>query len=244
MMSKRRGSINIGLSQAAVDILRYLKSRYDYRKLSSITSISPSTLSRYVTGKTLPRAKNAKKILEKSLEIVNPGGIVEEYFGDDLDVEDGVRISHDVHTLKILASYALNTFMGTRVNSSLALDVPSIPLAACFSSLIGGMLFFALDKPIWHDGEYLEVSYRVGGTSRTERLWFSSESVNKNLSIVIFTSFVLSLSPVREVLKTLERHKTHVAGLFTLVALKDAWERLSVTPGCKRVALLIYDKCE
>lgn len=243
-MSRRGGGINVGLSQAAVDILRFLKSRYDYRKLSSITSISPSTLSRYVTGKTLPRAKNARKILERSLEIVNPRGIVEEYFGNDLDIEGGVHISHDVQTLKILASYALNAFMGTRVNSSLALDIPSIPLAACFSSLIGGMLFFALDKPIWHDGEYLEVSYRDIGTSRTERLWFPSDTVKKNLSIVIFTSFILSLSPMKEVLRMLERHRTHVAGLFTLVALKSAWERLSVTPGCKRVAVLIYDKLE
>ncbi|MEM2004045.1 MAG: hypothetical protein QXI27_03660 [Nitrososphaerota archaeon] len=243
-MSKRAESLNLGLSQAAVDILRFLKNHYDYRRLSSITSISASTLSRYVTGKTLPRAKNARKILEKSLEIVDPKRIVEEYFGNDLDIEGGVHISHDVQTLKILASYALNTFMGTRVNSSFALDIPSIPLAACFSSLIGGMLFFALDKPIWHDGEYLEVSYRAVGASRTERLWFPSDTVKRNLSIVIFTSFILNLSPVREVLKVLERHKTHVAGLFTLVALKETWERLSVTPGCKRVAIIIYDKSE
>lgn len=243
-MSKRGGSISIGLSQAAVDILRFLKSRYDYRRLSSITSISASTLSRYVTGKTLPRAKNARKILEKSLEIVDPKGIVEEYFGDDLDVEGGICISHDVQTIKILASYALNSFMGTRVNTSLALDIPSIPLAACFSSLIGGRIFFALDKPIWHDGEYLEVSYRPVGTNRTERLWFPLETVKKNLSIVIFTSFILSPSPVKEVLKMFERHKTHVAGLFTLIALKETWERLSVTPGCKRIAIHIYDKSE
>jgi transcriptional regulator with XRE-family HTH domain len=243
-MSKRGGSINVGLSQAAVDVLRYLKRRYDYRRLSSIISISASTLSRYVTGKTMPRAKNAKKILERSLEIVNPREIVKEYFGNDLDIEGGVYISHDVQTLKILASYALNTFMGTRVNSSLALDIPSIPLAACFSSLIGGMLYFALDRPIWHDGEYLEVSYRSPGTSRTERLWFPSDPVKKNSSMVIFTSFILSPSPVREVLRTLERHKTHVAGLFTLVTVKDTWDRLSVTPGCRRIALLIYERPE
>ncbi len=243
-MSRRGLSLNVGLTQAAVDVLRYLKMHYDYRRLSSIMSISPSTLSRYVTGKTLPRAKNARKILEKSFEIVNPKKIVEEYFGDDLDVEQGVHISHDAQTLKILASYALNVFMGTRVNSSLSLDIPSIPLASCFSSLIGGSLFFALDRPIWHDDDYLEVSYRSAETRRTERLWFPLDLVKKNSSIVIFTSFILSMSPLREVLKTLERHKTHVSGVFTLVTLKEVWEKLSVTPGCKRVALLIYDKSE
>jgi len=243
-MSKRRESLNVGLSQAAVDVLRYLKGRYDYRRLSSITSISQSTLSRYVTGKTMPRAKNARKILERSLEIINPREIVREYFGNDLNIEEGVHISHDVQTLKILASYALNTFMGTRVNSSLALDIPSIPLAACFSSLVGGMLFFVLDKPIWQDGEYLEVSYKSVETSRTERLWFPSRAVKKDSSMVIFTSVILSLSPVKEIFKVLERHKIHVAGLFTLVTLKDVWERLSVTPGCKRVAILIYEKPE
>jgi adenine/guanine phosphoribosyltransferase-like PRPP-binding protein len=106
------------------------------------------------------------------------------------------------------------------------------------------MLYFALDKPIWHDGEYLEVSYRSPGTSRTERLWFSSDSIKRGLSMIVFTSFILSPSPVREVLRTLERHKIHVAGLFTLVTVKDTWDRLSVTPGCRRIALLIYERSE
>jgi len=231
----------VGLSQAALDILRYLKSRHDYRTLAKITTISPSTLSRYYCGKTLPRSRNARIILNKGLEVIDPRDLVAEYFGPDPDSENGVYLSQDIQALKILSSYALNQFIGSRINGVLALDIFVLPLAACFASLINNNLYFASEKPVWRDDRYLEVRYRLETSAGKERIWIPIEIVKKGSSILVFTMRVFNQNPIKELLKTMEKHKASAVGIFALAAKRSIWESLPTLPGCKKVAVLEYD---
>lgn len=229
------------MSLAALDVLRYLKSRHDYRTLAKITSISPSTLSRYCSGKTLPRFGNARKILNKGLELINPRDLVAEYFGQEPDAENGVYLSQDIQGVKILSSYALNQFIGSRVSGVVALDLFVLPLAACFASLTNNNLYFASEKPIWRDDGYIEVRYKSDTLTGRERIWLPIEVVKKGSSILVFTMKLSNQNPLKELLKTMERYRASVVGIFALAAKRKVWDALSTMPGCRKVAVLEYD---
>jgi hypothetical protein len=200
--------------------------------------VSVSTLSRYSTGKTIPRGARAKNIFEKASGLINYEEIVAEFFGESLDIENGINISHDIEMVKLLSIYALKQFIGDRVEAVLTIDRQSIPIATCFASLANLGLFFADDKPIWRDG--IQVSYREGAAEIRDSLWIPKSAARRGLSAIVMTTSVLSHSPVREVLNVLQVRKAHVTGLFTLVSKRNVWTTLSVPHGCRKVLVRLY----
>lgn len=239
MRGERSSGNSNGIVQASLDILRFLKSKHDYRTISSMTRISPSTLSRYVSGKTLPRYKNALKIVQSCKDVINPSQIIKEYVNPTHETESLVNLSHDISAIKLIATHALSEFLGVRANAAFALDVAALPIATYFASITNLRLYFASEKPLWQDGGYVEVSYRVEGLGGKERVWLPLQSLSKGNATIIFASRMLAFSPLRELVKTYERYKSNVVGIYVLIASKKVWENFTTTPGCKRVAALI-----
>ncbi len=239
MISGRRGrGILHHDPQALLNVLHYLNRKYNYRKLASLLGVSVSTLSRYSTGKTIPRGVKAKTLFERASSLINYEEIVEEFFGESLDTENGIYISHDIETIKLLSTYLLSQFIGSRVESALALDLQAIPLATYFASLVNIELYFAHDKPLWRDA--IQVVYRNSSGEGRESIWIPRSAARRRLSTILIATSILSHSPIREILKTLQERKVHVSGLFALVSKGDVWAMLSVPQGCKKVLVKLY----
>ncbi|MCS7142877.1 MAG: hypothetical protein NZ920_03665 [Aigarchaeota archaeon] len=230
-----------GLIQASVDMLRFLKSRHDYRKISSMTKLPSSTLSRYVSGRTLPRYKNAYRIVNICSEVIKPGEIIKEVLSPPNEQDNLITISQDVQKVKIMALHAFSELLGVKINSVLAVDIVSIPIATYFASLTNSSLFFASEKPLWQEGEYVEIGYRVDGIASRQRLWIPLKSLDRRNSIVLFVSSVFSVSPLREIIRHFEKSRIPLAAICTLVAYREVWESILIPSGTKRVATLILD---
>jgi len=235
---RRRLPVAQAVYQASIDALHYLKRRQNYRSLAAMIGISPSTLSRYLSGKTLPRSRRATTLLEKIVDNIRYDEVVAEFFGSELDVENGIQISHDIEIIKLLSSYVLRQYMGSKVDAVLATDMQVIPLATCFASLTNAEIYYMLDRPLWR--ESVEVSYRVEGGLGRVSLWMPKSTVKRGKSLLLMATLVTSHSPYREIFSLLRDKKAYAAGLFAITSKKSVWATLSVTPGCKKVVVKLY----
>jgi transcriptional regulator with XRE-family HTH domain len=224
--------------QALLNVLRYLNRKYNYRKLASLIGVSVSTLSRYSTGKTIPRGVKAKTLFERASSLIDYEEIVEEFFGESLDTENGIYISHDIETIKLLSTYLLRQFIGSRVESVLALDLQAIPIATYFASLVNTELYFVDDRPLWRDG--IQVTYRSSNSDGRNSIWIPKGAARRRLSTILVATTILSHSPTKEILKTLQEKKVQVSGLFALVSKSNIWATLSVPQGCRKVLVKLY----
>ncbi len=234
----RRTPLAQAVYQASLDSLRYIKRRHNYRGLAAILGTSPSTLSRYLSGKTLPSSRRALTLLEKIDTLIKYDEIVEEFFGGELDIENGIQICHDTDVIKLLSAHILRQFIGSKIDSVLAVDLHAIPIAACFASLINSEVYFTVDRPAWR--ESLEITYRSDGGNVKNSIWLPRSLIRRGRSILLIATSVLSHSPYREILNLIRDKRAYAAGLFTLVSRRGVWTTLSVTPGCKKVVVKLY----
>jgi len=186
--------------QALLNVLRYLNRKYNYRKLASLIGVSLSTLSRYCTGKTIPRGVKAKTLFERASSLIDYEEIVEEFFGESLDTENGIQ---------------------------------AIPIATYFASLVNTELYFVDDRPLWRDG--IQVTYRSSNSDGRNSIWIPKGAARRRLSTILVATTILSHSPTKEILKTLQEKKVQVSGLFALVSKSNIWATLSVPQGCRKV---------
>jgi len=226
------------VNQASLDALRYIKRKHNYRKLAEILDMSPSTLSRYLSGKTMPRPRRAIIMLEKIVDLIKYDELVAEFFGEELDPENGIYICHDTDVIKLLSAHILRQFLGSKIDSVLAMDPYATPLATCFASLINSEVYFTLDRPAWR--ESYEISYRSDGGHVKNSVWIPRGIVRRGRSILLVATSVLSHSPFKEMFSLIREKGVYAAGLFTLVSRRSVWSTLSVTPGCKKVVVKLY----
>lgn len=224
--------------QASLDALRYIKRKHNYRGLANIVGASPSTLSRYLSGKTVPRSRRAVSMLEKIVDLIKYDEIVSEFFGDELDMENGIAISNDIDIIKIFSSYILRQFIGSKIDAVLAVDTHAVPLATCFASLINSELYFTQDRPFWRKS--LEITYKPEDGQVKTSLWVPRNAVRRGKSILLITTSVLSHSPFIEIFNLIREKRAYASGLFTLVSRRSVWSTLTVTPGCRKVVVKLY----
>lgn len=201
--------------------------------------ISTSTLSRYLYGKTIPRSRKAKTILEKVVDSIKYDELVAEFFGEELDLENGLHICHDIDTIKLLASYLLRRFIGSKVDAVLAVDGQSIPIATYFAALIYSELYFTQDRPLWRDS--IEITYKSDGGHVKNSIWLPRGIVKRGKSLLLITTSVLNHSPYREIFNHIQDKKGYATGLFALVSKRSVWTTLGVPPGCKKVVVKLYE---
>jgi hypothetical protein len=88
-MSGRQQKPDVASSLMLVELLKSLKSLMDYRMLSQHTGIPVSTLTRYVTNKTLPRGRKTLELINKLLNMEDIKTLISERVvvnGEDVDI--------------------------------------------------------------------------------------------------------------------------------------------------------------
>ncbi len=96
-----------------------MKSKYNYRKLSTITGFPVSSLTRYLTGKTIPKRSRAEKLLKNLLADINISSLIAQNIEGGEDYLDLSRVMLNLNIIKVLGAHVLNEFMGMKVTSFL-----------------------------------------------------------------------------------------------------------------------------
>ena len=113
---KRTNRLTLNLEEEgrliAVDLLKILKTKYNYRKLSTITGFPVSTLTRYLTGKTIPKRSRTEKLLKNLLANINISSLIAQNIGGGKDYSDLSRVMLDPNIIKVLGAHVSTSSWG------------------------------------------------------------------------------------------------------------------------------------
>jgi adenine/guanine phosphoribosyltransferase-like PRPP-binding protein len=218
-MSGRQQKPDVASSLMLVELLKSLKSLMDYRMLSQHTGIPVSTLTRYVTNKTLPRGRKTLELINKLLNMEDIKTLISERVvvnGEDVDIS---RVVAESHLMKLAAIYLMREYAGHRIDCVLALDNPGLVLATAFGLQTMKETYYSETNDVLADHGWAEIRYRISGIRTSSRLYIPKTVLNKNVLIVV--GVFDSLAPLTQVRDRIVNSKGDVVGVCGLAALKE-----------------------
>ncbi len=232
------GDSGEGVSSVAIDLLRIFKSRYNYRKISDMTGFPVSTLTRYLTGKTVPRGKKALQLLERLLTNLNIENIVNQHVRYLNGYVDLSQVMVNPNLVKVLGAYVINEFAGTKITSILSFDMTVLPLASYISTMTSRPLGILAQEPITPNGESIPIIYPdVDGVHAVSR-WLLLGQSRKRESVLILSSKTPPPKLFNSLHRVLRRRSIEIGGVFMIIANEELLKELSLPPGIKRAYIM------
>ena len=240
---KRTNRLTLNLDEGgrliAVDLLKILKSKYNYRKLSTITGFPVSTLTRYLTGKTIPKRSRAEKLLKNLLADINISSLIAQNIEGGEDYPDLSRVMLDPNIIKVLGAHVLNEFMGMKVTSFLSLDLLSIPLASYLSTMTSRPLHIIANEPIAFNGESVPIIFTDHGGMHAKSYWLVLRRNRRKESILAVASHSPTPQFFNSLMDILTRLRHELAGIFMVSAREDYLKKMNLPPTLKRSYILL-----
>jgi len=232
----RQRTSDVSTSFLVVDLLRFLKQKNDYQALSRLTGLPVSTLTRYVTNKTLPRGMRVMELLPRLLEAVELEPTIRERVRFEDGQMDIASIVTDGAILKLLTAYILNLFKGTRVTAVLATDDLSVPLTTCLGLMTSRRIYLASEKMM--SGRAISVTFYHTGTGEYKSLWVSGAVADRRDDILLICGVLCHASKVEALQTKITELGSSVSGVFAIAATADAMAELSIVPASQKACLL------
>ncbi len=229
-----------------IELLRTAKYKRNitYRELASKTGLPVTVLSRYAKGHVLPntaRAKQLWKILSKivglEVEIRNRIRFDEEGYFDNTD------IIGDYNILQQAANHALASFAGKRITKVLTAAVDGIPLATMVANALGVNLVVAKRNKEVGVKAFLEETYVLGRESGvTMTLYVPKDAIKRRDSVLIVDDMIKSGETQAALVNLVRKAKAEISGVFSLIAVGEAWRKKLKLPGECPVEVITYIK--
>lgn len=237
-LSKELFRIDNGVSYIAVDLLKVLKDKYNYRKLSNLTGIPISTLTRYLTGKTIPKGSKARRLIKNLILNLNVSSLISQFIKDG-DVIDFSKIMFNPNMIKIIGAHIVNEFSGMKITSFMALDLLSIPLTSYLSTITSRHFYIVTREPIPADNnEFFTIVLNHSGSMWPTCYWIYFNQTKKKESTLMISASIPENEFLGKLIEILEKKNVEIAGLFSLIGSEEEFSRLSLKSGCKKYFLL------
>jgi len=242
VMSPRKGKnlIDSGeeLSYVAVDLLKILKKRHDYRRLSIMTGVPVATLTRYLTGKTIPKKNRVKKLIRNILSNINIPSLIAQHMKNG-EIYELSSVMFDPNMVKVIGAYVINEYAGTKVTSFLALDTLSIPLTTYLAISTSRPFHVISEEPLTTNGSAVPIVYTEPRSVGAKSLWLTFNRSRKRESLLLVASRTPESSFFNNLVKNLNRMKVEISGFFSIIGDEEELMKLRLPPGCKRSHIII-----
>lgn len=229
---------NNGISAVAVDLLKVLKQRYNYRKLSDLTGIPVSTLTRYITGKTAPKGAKAQRLLKDLIVNLNITSILSEFREGD----GGLIISRvmlNPNMVKILGAHIINEFAGTRITSFMSLDILSIPLTSYLSIVTSRQFYIVSREPLpVKDGEQFTIFLNHSGNAWPTSFWVYFSRPKRREEVLMISSRAPEEEFFNTLVRRMEQENAEIIGLFSVIGSDEKLSKLKLKPGSRKLYLI------
>lgn len=223
-----------------VELLRTAKKRYTYRQLAEKTNLPITVLSRYAKGHVLPNSERARQLWTTLSKIVGLETELrrrikfnrEGYF-------DNTSIVGDINILRQAANYALARFAGRRVTKVLTAAVDGVPLATMISNSLGVNLVVAKCNKEVGVSSFLEETYVLDGSGVTMTLYMPRDAIKRRDSVLVVDDTIKSGDTQAALVNLVYKAKAEISGVFSMIALGDAWHRKLKLPEDCPVEILL-----
>ena len=223
----------------AVDLLRILKSKYDYRALSTITGFPISTLTRYITGKTAPKGAKAERLLKNLLSNINLTALIVNEVGDPDGNPNLSELLLNPDIIKVFGAHVINEFMGMKITSILPLDILSIPLATYLSSATSRPMHMISSEPVSANGDSVPIVFTEGDHGSIKARWLLARKNCKSESILAVSSQTPNPHFFNALLDVLKKLEMELGGFFSIIVREAYLKKLRIPPGVKRSYIIL-----
>lgn len=230
---------NLGL--IAIDVLRVLKSEYDYKTLSSVTSIPISTLTRYIMARTFPRKSKAKQLIQRLLVDMDGTKIIRDKVKVGSGCLDVSGVIEDPSCLKLINAYIVEQFAGKRITSFLALSVTGLPVTVSLATYMNRKYSFLTDKPLWDNDQTVQVNYYMSNPGERGIAWIRRDCFNKGDNVLLIDGTLLNPYLTNSALDTLSTLGVGIAGLFAIATYSSVWDQIKLPVNAKKVCMHIHE---
>ncbi|MCS7126874.1 MAG: phosphoribosyltransferase family protein [Thaumarchaeota archaeon] len=225
-------AVDVRTRLAAIEALFVVKRWLGQKRVAEALDISPSVLSRYSNGRSLPSRQRAEAILAYVMEQVLPEliGSVVKRTGEGLyDLSVAMR---DPNLLRLIALTACAAFRAHRPTKVLTVATDGIPYATAVASELGAELVVAKD---WKDPVYDEfVEERVVRSPPVvEYLYIPRRALRRNDNVLIVDDVIRSGRTVAALHRMAVRSGANPIGVFALASIADSAQRLGSEHGVK-----------
>jgi len=221
---------DLKLRLMTIELLRTAKYKRNitYRELASKTGLPVTVLSRYAKGHVLPNTTRAKQLLKVLSKIV---GLETELRSrikfDETGYFDNTEIVGDYNILQQAANHALANFAGKRVTKILTAATDGVPLATMVANALGVNLILAKRNKEVGVKAFLEETYVLGKDSGvTVTLFIPKDAIKKRDSVLIVDDMIKSGETQEALAHLVKKAKAEISGVFSLIAVGEAWKEL------------------
>ena len=219
---------DLKLRLMTIELLRTAKYKRNitYRELASKTGLPVTVLSRYAKGHVLPNTTRAKQLWKVLTKLV---GLETELRSrikfDETGYFDNTDIVGDYNILQQAANQALANFAGKRVTKILTAATDGVPLATMVANALGVNLILAKRNKEVGVKAFLDETYVLGKDSGvTVTLFIPKDAIRKRDSVLIVDDMIKSGETQEALAHLVKKAKAEISGVFSLIAVGEAWE--------------------
>ncbi|MFQ6085553.1 MAG: phosphoribosyltransferase family protein [Candidatus Bathyarchaeia archaeon] len=210
---------------AVAQKLSLAKQSHTYYKLSSITGLPVTMLTRYVKGNVLPSLKRASALDRSLSKIMNLKDEIRKRIRVDKNgYLDNTSLISNITLLNLVAQYAVKRFVGKRITKVLTAAVDGVPLA----TMVGGevnvdVLVAKRNREVGVD-EFIEETYVPSNSAVMMSLYLPKNLIVPGDDILIVDDVIRSGETQRALINLVRKRRAYVTGIFSLIAVGERWK--------------------
>jgi len=209
----------------AVEMLAAARSFYTLSRLSRITGLDPSLISKYSSGRVLPAPERAREIIDRLRAGLDLAGIVLGAAERRGILDVGLALArHPVLKLVTIEFYL--RFAGRGITTVLVPEASGVPLASTLSMLLGADLVVARKSKGAPAEEYVEA--HTSAPPSIYRVYYAPRSLlERAKSVLIVDDLIQSGYTLATLLKLAEAAGARVEAVAAVVVVGDSWRSVS-----------------
>jgi len=200
----------------AVELLRRLKAKYSYRRLSQVTGIPSSMLCRYVKGQSVPSLEQAEAIIRYL------GGMVDDLI-PPARVLNKYMLASDLLLLELLVLKTRIELRGVRVDKVLAREGLALSAASLAAHELGAEMVIAALEPCTSLRDCLTEAVLFTPLDR-KTLYIPKNVIRRDDNVLIVDVFFENPSLLAALCRLVTRSGGKVVGAAAVMSLGDRSE--------------------
>jgi adenine/guanine phosphoribosyltransferase-like PRPP-binding protein len=222
-----------------ISALKLVKKNLKYSDLQEVLGISAPVLWRYIAGVVRPTKERASEILRTLIE----KGVLRRVITKRLKLVDGdvVNMYSLVYSTDILWLASIEAyyhFKDQQLDVALTTEVDGIPVGLAIASMLDLDLVVAKRRKELGFSEFYEETYLSRDPPSLVTLYVPRESLKKGSRVLIVDDLLRSGRTLKALINIVKQAKAEVAGIFSLVAVRNEWRDIIKDLNVRTVVLI------
>jgi adenine/guanine phosphoribosyltransferase-like PRPP-binding protein len=208
----------------SVEVLRLLKSMYQYNELSRETGLPPPVLSRYVNGYVLPSLERAKMFIQLFKSVYLKQAAESKIIKRENIIQITPLLS-DTRLLSYIAKLISDEFSESGVTKVLTKETDGIPLAVLVGNEFGVPVIVAKNKKELGIDSFIEARQTYVSGVYTY-IYVPKNLIRRGDRVLIVDDVIRSGSTIRALINICREVRAEIAGIYALASIGNSIENL------------------